>query len=120
MWEKCGMARTKRALKEALAQIPPLREEFWKNVKVPGKTRNLNQSLEQPGAWPIFRVGRAAARRADRDESCGGHFREEFTRPRTANASATTSSSPMCRLGIRRRRQAADLNKEPLVYEEVH
>ena len=49
MWENCGMARTKEGLKSALKKIPELREEFWQNLKLPGKANNLNQQLERAG-----------------------------------------------------------------------
>ena len=79
MWEFCGMARTKPGLELALQQIPALREEFWRNVKVPGSAATLNQSLEQAGRVADFlELGELMCRDAlTREESCGGHFREE-------------------------------------------
>ncbi len=83
VWDYCGMARTERSLQRALAQIPPLREEFWKNVNVPGENESLNVSLEKAGRVADFlEFGElmcldALARR----ESCGGHFREEYQYP---------------------------------------
>jgi succinate dehydrogenase / fumarate reductase, flavoprotein subunit len=79
MWEHCGMARTKAGLEAALQKIPALREEFWANVKVPGSAANLNQSLEQAGRVADFiELGELMCRDAlAREESCGGHFREE-------------------------------------------
>jgi succinate dehydrogenase / fumarate reductase flavoprotein subunit len=79
MWEHCGMARTKVGLEEALKKIPALREEFWANVKVPGSADTLNQSLEQAGRVADFiELGELMCRDAlTREESCGGHFREE-------------------------------------------
>ncbi|MES2696896.1 MAG: fumarate reductase/succinate dehydrogenase flavoprotein subunit [Verrucomicrobiota bacterium] len=83
MWEFCGMARTKEGLAKALQQIPALREEFWANVKVPGTSDNLNQSLEQAGRVADFiELGELMCRDAlTREESCGGHFREEYQHP---------------------------------------
>ncbi|WP_438481106.1 fumarate reductase/succinate dehydrogenase flavoprotein subunit [Oleiharenicola lentus] len=83
MWEYCGMARTKEGLETALQKIPELREEFWANVKVPGSGDTLNQSLEQAGRVADFiELGELLCRDAlTRDESCGGHFREEYQHP---------------------------------------
>jgi len=79
LWEKCGMARNEKGLTEAVAKIPELREEFWKNVRVPGSAASLNQSLELAGRVADFlEFGELMCRDAlVREESCGGHFREE-------------------------------------------
>jgi succinate dehydrogenase / fumarate reductase flavoprotein subunit len=79
MWEKCGMARNKAGLEEALQKIPEIREEFWNNVKVTGEGKQLNQELERAGRLAEF-IDLAELMCHDaleRDESCGGHFREE-------------------------------------------
>jgi succinate dehydrogenase / fumarate reductase flavoprotein subunit len=83
MWEHCGMARNKTKLEAALQKIPALREEFWANVRVPGSADTLNQSLEQAGRVADFlELGELLCRDAlTREESCGGHFREEFQYP---------------------------------------
>jgi succinate dehydrogenase / fumarate reductase flavoprotein subunit len=83
MWEHCGMARTRESLQEALKQIPALKEEFQANVKVPGSGDTLNQSLEQAGRVADFiELGELLCRDAlTREESCGGHFREEYQYP---------------------------------------
>jgi succinate dehydrogenase / fumarate reductase flavoprotein subunit len=83
MWDHCGMARTKAGLEKALQEIPALREEFWQNVLVPGSAATLNQSLEQAGRVADFiELGELMCRDAlTREESCGGHFREEFQYP---------------------------------------
>ncbi len=83
LWEKCGMARDKAGLEEALARIPQLREEFWKNVTVLGKNESLNQSLEKAGRVADFlEFGELLCLDAlNRDESCGGHFRTEYQTP---------------------------------------
>jgi succinate dehydrogenase / fumarate reductase flavoprotein subunit len=80
MWDKCGMARNAESLKEAISEIAELREEFWKKVKVPGKANELNPELEKAGRVADFlELGELFARDAlERNESCGGHFREEF------------------------------------------
>jgi len=79
MWDKCGMARNAAGLKDALRRIPELREEFWRNVNVPGSDAELNQALEKAGRVADFlELGELICRDAlDREESCGGHFREE-------------------------------------------
>jgi succinate dehydrogenase / fumarate reductase flavoprotein subunit len=83
MWDGCGMARTKETLEKALRAIPALREEFWANVLVPGSADTLNQSLEQAGRVADFlELGELLCRDAlMREESCGGHFREEYQHP---------------------------------------
>jgi succinate dehydrogenase / fumarate reductase flavoprotein subunit len=134
LWEHCGMARNKAGLEKALQLIPSLREEFWAGVNVPGSAETLNQSLEQAGRVADFlELGELLCRDAlTREESCGGHFREEYQ---------YTSADPEVQQGIvnagdvkRRDDQfafvaaweyagapdkAPILNKEPLVYEEV-
>jgi succinate dehydrogenase / fumarate reductase flavoprotein subunit len=83
LWEYCGMARNERGLRTALAKIPEIREEFWKNVKVPGVGEEINQSLEKAGRVADFlEFAELLVRDAlGRDESCGGHFREEHQTP---------------------------------------
>ncbi len=83
LWEFCGMARTKAGLEKALQQIPALREEFWADVLVPGSADTLNQSLEQAGRVADFiELGELMCLDAlTREESCGGHFREEHQHP---------------------------------------
>jgi len=79
----CGMARTKAGLEKALKEIPALREEFWQNVNVPGDGGTLNQSLECAGRVADFlELGELLCLDAlEREESCGGHFREEHQYP---------------------------------------
>ena len=79
MWEKVGMARNEKGLKEAMAEIKAIREEFWKEVKVPGEANEMNPELEKAGRVADFlELGELFAKDAlDRNESCGGHFREE-------------------------------------------
>ncbi len=80
MWDKCGMARTEIGLNEAIKEIKELREDFWKNVTVPGKLNELNKELEKAGRVADFlELGELFAKDAlTRNESCGGHFREEY------------------------------------------
>ncbi len=79
MWDKCGMSRNETGLKEAIEEIKVLRQEFWKDVRVTGKADEFNQELEKAGRVADFlELGELFAKDAlDRNESCGGHFREE-------------------------------------------
>ncbi|HVO49407.1 MAG TPA: fumarate reductase/succinate dehydrogenase flavoprotein subunit [Thermoanaerobaculia bacterium] len=83
MWEYCGMARNRAGLETALKKIPALREEFWKGVTVAGQPGELNQSLERAGRVADFlELGELMCLDAlAREESCGGHFREEYQTP---------------------------------------
>ena len=83
LWDKCGMARNARGLREALAWIPEMREQFWRDVRVPGDGEAFNQSLERAGRVADFlEFGELMCIDAlTRDESCGGHFREEHQTP---------------------------------------
>ena len=80
MWNKCGMSRNEKELKEAISEIAALRADFWENVKVPGMLDSKNQELEKAGKVADFlELGELFAKDAlERNESCGGHFREEY------------------------------------------
>lgn len=80
LWDECGMSRSKAGLKKALKRIPELREEFWRDLAVPGEGEALNQELEKAGRVADFLdFGELMCYDAlDREESCGGHFREEY------------------------------------------
>jgi len=80
MWDSVGMARNEKGLKEAIVRIKEIKEEFWKNVNVAGQNEELNQSLEKAGRVADFlELGELIAEDAlHRNESCGGHFREEY------------------------------------------
>ena len=79
IWTKCGMSRSKAGLEEALREIPKLRDQFWREVKVVGSGAELNQTLERAGrVADFFELGELMCLDAlKREESCGGHFREE-------------------------------------------
>lgn len=83
MWQECGMSRNEAGLKSALEKIPKLREEFWKDVRVPGTAGEVNPELEKALRVADFlELGELMCRDAlERRESCGGHFREEFQTP---------------------------------------
>ena len=80
MWDKCGMARTKEGLLEAIEEIKEIKRDFWQNVRVPGTADELNSELEKAGRVADFiELGELMCKDAlERNESCGGHFREEF------------------------------------------
>ena len=80
LWDRCGMARNASGLREALEKVPELREEFWGNVRVPGEGKTYNQSLERAGRIADFLefAELMCTDALERDESCGGHFREEY------------------------------------------
>ncbi|WP_396219887.1 fumarate reductase/succinate dehydrogenase flavoprotein subunit [Gemmatimonas sp.] len=121
MWEYCGMARTKEGLTEALDLIAALKGEFWSNVNVPGSGDNLNQALENAGRVADFiELGELMCRDAlAREESCGGHFRVEYQDAGEAKRNdddfAYVAAWEFAGEG-----KAPILNKEPLVYENVH
>lgn len=83
MWDKCGMARNEQGLKEAIEEIRALRQKFWTDVKVPGTGEELNIELERANRLSDFlEFAELLCRDAlDREESCGGHFREEHQTP---------------------------------------
>jgi len=80
MWDKCGMARNEQGLKEAIQEIRALRKEFWSNVKIPGSINEFNNELDKAGRVADFiELGELMCIDAlERNESCGGHFREEY------------------------------------------
>jgi succinate dehydrogenase / fumarate reductase flavoprotein subunit len=121
MWDKCGMARDKAGLEEALNKIPKLREEFWQNVKVLGESENLNQSLEKAGRVADFlEFGELMCRDAlHREESCGGHFRTEHQTP---DGEAKRNDNDFCYAGVWEYKGAGQksvLHKESLAFENV-
>ena len=80
LWDKCGMSRTRSGLEEALEVIPKIQERFWKDVKISGTNEDFNQTLEKAGrVADFFEFAELMCRDAlHREESCGGHFREEY------------------------------------------
>jgi len=122
MWEKCGMARNDAGLREAIAKIPQIREEFWKNVTVPGTGAELNQSLEKAGRVADFlELGELMCIDAlHRTESCGGHFREESQTPDGEAKRDDEHFSYAAAWEYDGDGEAPILNKEPLTFEYVH
>jgi len=121
MWEHCGMGRNRAGLEAALQKIPALREEFWRNLNVPGTADDLNQSLEMAGRVADFlELGELMCLDAlERDESCGGHFREEY---QTADGEALRDDEHFCHVAAweyagEGRRPIR--NVEPLEFKDV-
>jgi succinate dehydrogenase / fumarate reductase, flavoprotein subunit len=122
MWDKVGMGRTKQGLEEALRELPKLREEFWKDVNVCGKGQELNMTLERAGRVADFiELGELMARDAlVREESCGGHFREEHQTPDGEAKRDDENFSYVAAWEHKGVGQQPVLHKEPLTFEEVH
>jgi succinate dehydrogenase / fumarate reductase, flavoprotein subunit len=122
MWEKCGMSRNARGLSELIERIPALREEFWSNVNVTGSGDHLNIELERAGRVADFlEFGELMARDAlDRDESCGGHFREEH---QDEEGECIRDDDKYMHVSVWEYQGAAkapERHKEPLTFEYVH
>jgi succinate dehydrogenase / fumarate reductase, flavoprotein subunit len=122
VWDYCGMARNETGLKKALALIPALREEFWKNVKVLGTNEEFNQSLEKAGrVADFFELAELMCRDAlERNESCGGHFREEFQTLEGEALRDDKHYSYVAAWEYQGEGVTPALNKEPLTFEYVH
>ncbi len=121
LWDKCGMARRAEGLREAIQRIPGLREEFWRNVNVPGSDAELNQALEKAGRVADFlELGELVCRDAlHREESCGGHFREEY---QTEDGEARRDDERFAYVAAwewRGEGQDPRLHQEPLAFENV-
>jgi len=121
LWEKCGMARTREGLSEAIERIPQLRAEFWKDVKVTGRNESLNQSLERAGRVADFlEFGELLCRDARaREESCGGHFRSEYQTPDGEALRNDEAFSHASCWKYEGENQAPTLIKEDLNYEFI-
>jgi succinate dehydrogenase / fumarate reductase flavoprotein subunit len=122
MWDQCGMARNAAGLRAALARIPELREEFWRNVNVPGSDTELNQALERAGRVADFlELAELICRDAlHREESCGGHFREEY---QTEDGEALRDDERFAYVAAWEyagRDAEPRLHREPLQFEYVH
>jgi succinate dehydrogenase / fumarate reductase flavoprotein subunit len=120
MWDKCGMARSEEGLKEAIQDIRALREEFWKNLRVPGAANELNPELDKAGRVADFlELGELMCVDAlNRNESCGGHFREEF---QTEEGEAMrVDENFMYVAAWENKKDGWELHKEDLVYDVIH
>ncbi len=122
MWDNVGMGRTDASLKHALKRIPEIRNEFWENVNVLGSATELNPALEYAGRVADFLefAELLAYDALQREESCGGHFREEY---QTEDGEALRQDDKFAYVAAWEFKgvdQFPALHKEPLVYEEVH
>jgi succinate dehydrogenase / fumarate reductase flavoprotein subunit len=122
VWDECGMSRTAEGLTEAISKIRQLRDEFWSNLNVPGSAEDLNQSLEKAGrVADFFELAELMCIDArDRNESCGGHFREEFQTPEGEAQRDDEDYSYVAAWGYRGYGNYPELSKEPLEFEYVH
>jgi len=122
MWDFVGMARTKESLEHALANIVKIKKEFWTNVFIPGETEDLNVELEKALRVADFiEIGELMARDAlHREESCGGHFREEYQTPEGEALRQDDKFSYVGCWKYEGEDKVPSLLKEPLVYESIH
>lgn len=121
MWDKCGMARTEEGLKWAKAEIQALKKEFWSNVKVLGTNEELNQTLEKAHRVADFlELGELMVDDAlNRNESCGGHFREEYQTPDGEALRDDENFAYVAAWKYVGESQEEELHKEELVFENV-
>lgn len=121
MWNKVGMARSEKGLKEAIAEIKALREGFWKDVRVTGDANSMNQELEKAGRVADFlELGELFARDAlERNESCGGHFREEYQTEEGEAVRDDKGFTFVSAWEYKGEPSDAVMHKEDLVYENI-
>jgi succinate dehydrogenase / fumarate reductase flavoprotein subunit len=122
LWDNCGMARNAPGLRENLKRIPELREEFWRNVMVPGSGIELNQSLEYAGRVADFlEFGELMSLDAlERNESCGCHLREDF---QTSEGEPIRNDTEFAHVAVweyRNHNTAPICHRENLTFENVH
>ena len=120
MWNKCGMSRNEQGLKEAIEEIAQLREEFWKDVYVPGEANEYNEELAKAGRVADFlELGELFAKDAlHREESCGGHFREEY-QTEDGEAKRRKEFQYVSAWEYKGEPKDAVLHKEELVYDNI-
>ena len=119
MWNKCGMARSEKGLKEAIAEIQALRADFYKNVRIPGSINEFNPELDKAGRVADFlELGELMCVDAlDRNESCGGHFREEY---QTEEGEALRDDENYMYVSAwESKGESWELHKEELKYENI-
>ncbi|WP_124979189.1 fumarate reductase/succinate dehydrogenase flavoprotein subunit [Nonlabens xiamenensis] len=121
MWNKCGMSRNAEDLQKAMDEIKELREDFWKNVKIPGSANTKNQELEKAGRVADFlELGELFAKDAlTRNESCGGHFREEYQTEEGEALRDDENFAFVSAWEYNENPRDAKLHKEDLVFENV-
>ena len=120
MWNKCGMARTKETLNEAIEEISNLRKEFYKEVRVPGDSDQFNEELAKAGRVSDFlELGELFAKDAlQREESCGGHFREEYQTPE-GEAKRRKEFQYVSAWEYKGEPKDAELHKEELIFHNI-
>jgi succinate dehydrogenase / fumarate reductase flavoprotein subunit len=120
MWNKVGMARNAEGLKAAIKEIKEIREEFYKDVRVPGKADDFNEELAKAGRVADFlELGELFAKDAlDREESCGGHFREEHQTPE-GEAKRRNEYQYVAAWEYKGEPSEANLHKEDLKYDNI-
>jgi succinate dehydrogenase / fumarate reductase flavoprotein subunit len=121
MWDSCGMARDKKGLTELLSTLPPLREEYWKNVKIVGRADNFNPELEKAHrVADFFELAELMVADAlHREESCGGHFREEYQTDEGEAKRNDEQFSYVAAWEFKGTGQKETLHKESLTFEYV-
>jgi len=121
VWDDCGIARNAAGLRNALEKIPALREEFWQNLRIPGDAAAVNQELEKAGrVADYFDLAELMCRDAlDREESCGGHLREEHQTPEGEALRNDDEYSYVAAWEYKGAGQAPALHKEPLEFGAV-
>lgn len=121
MWNKCGMSRNAEDLKKAISEIAELRKDFWENVKIPGDANGMNTELEKAGRVADFlELGELFAKDAlHREESCGGHFREEYQTPEGEALRDDENFKYVAAWEYKGEPKDAVLHKEELVYENI-
>jgi len=121
MWDKCGISRSRESLETGLKLIPELREQFWKDLKLPGAADGLNQSLEHAGRVADFLdFGELMCRDALlREESCGCHLREEYQTPENEAQRNDEEYAHVSVFEYKGENQVPELTKEPLKFEAL-
>jgi succinate dehydrogenase / fumarate reductase flavoprotein subunit len=122
LWDKCGMSRHENGLREALEKIPKLREQFWHDVSVPGDEQDYNQALERAGRVADFLefAELMCIDALERDESAGGHFREEHQTPEGEALRDDDRHTAVFAWEFQGDGQRPKLHREPLHFETVH
>jgi succinate dehydrogenase flavoprotein subunit len=122
LWDKCGMSRHEKGLREALRKIPELREQFWRDVRVLGTDEDFNQSLERAGRVADFLefAELMCTDALERDESAGAHFREEHQTPDGEALRDDEHHAAVFAWEFQGNGQPPKLHREPLRFETVH
>jgi succinate dehydrogenase / fumarate reductase flavoprotein subunit len=122
VWDHCGMSRNANGLEQAIGEIRELREQYWQHVNVSGSAEDLNQSLEKAGrVADFFELAELMCLDAlERNESCGGHFREEYQTPDGEAQRDDEHYSYAAAWEYKGEEAAPEVHKEPLAFEYVH